>query len=523
MKKLSEMLKKLWTKFKSFSKKVRIAIIVAIVATIVALVSMVVVSSANKYQVLFSNLDSQDAKMVKEKLGKDKVEMKVDGDSILVPKDKVDELRLELAGDLTGGSKGYELMDKSSSFGMTDEEFNIKKIRMIQGELEKSIKSLDPVESAKVNITPAEDSVFVKDKQPGKAAVVLKLKPGEKITEDQVKSIVAMVSMSAENIPKENVEVIDNNMNLLTKNIGKDDGTTVSSETLTKQRDLEAADADKYSKAIVGLLEPVLGKGKVSANVNVDLDFDSKKKTIKTIDPNKVIVSQQTSKETNSSGDGTTSQSPVDNNMSNTIQNNNNKSNSSKESQTTNYDSGKSETETISSPGEVKRLTASVFVDGAIDDATKADLEKAVGDAIGIDANRGDQLSLVGMNFDTAQKDQAKAQVDAFNAELAANQRNKYIIAGVIAAAVIIGLIVFIVIRRRKNKAEEIVEDEDNRSLDVVIDDQLPVEDTTEYTPIQFEVPNKQAHIENEIKNYAKEKPDQVLETIKSWLSENER
>jgi flagellar M-ring protein FliF len=523
MKKLSEMFKKLWTKFKSFSKKVRIAIIVAIVAIIVALVSMMVVSSTNKYQVLFSNLDSADAKTVKAKLDKDKVDMKVDGESILVPKEKVDELRLELAGDLTSGSKGYELMDDSSSFGMTDEEFKIKKIRMLQGELEKSIKSLDPVETAKVNITPAEDSVFVKDKQAGKAAVVLKLKPGEKITDDQVKSIVAMVSVSNENIPKENVEVIDNNMNLLTKNLNKNDGTAVSSETLDQQRNLESKAGDEYSKAIVNLLERVVGKGKVSANVNVDLDFDSKKKTVKTIDPNKVIVSQQTSKETNNAGGGTTSQSPVDNNMSNTISNDNSTSSSGKESQTTNYDSGNSQTETISSPGEVKRLTASVFVDGAIDDATKTQLEKAVGDAIGVDANRGDELSLVGMDFDTAQKDEAKAQVDAFNAEIAAQKRNKLIMFGAIAGVVLIGLIVFIILARRKKKAEEIIEEDEERSLDVVIDDQIPVEDTTQYTPIQFEVPNKQIHIENEIKNYAKEKPDQVLETIKSWLSENER
>ncbi|MDS0524109.1 flagellar M-ring protein FliF [Clostridium sp. SHJSY1] len=523
MKKLSEMFKKLWSKFMSFSKKVRIVIVVAIVATIIALVSVVVSSSANKYDVLFSNLDSADAKTVKDKLEKDKVDMKVQGNSILVPKDKVDELRLELSGDLTSGSQGYELMDSSSSFGMTDEEFKIKKVRMLQGELEKSIKSLDPVETAKVNITPAEDSVFVKDKQAGKAAVILKLKPGEKITEDQVKSIVAMVSMSNENMPKENIEVIDSNMNLLTKNLDNGDGTGVTSESLEKQNDLEKKSGEELSEKIVNQLEPIVGKGKVSANVNVDLDFDSKKKTEKAVDPNKVIVSQQTNKETNNAGNGTTSQSPVDNNMSNTIAGNNSTSTSTKESQTTNYESGNTQTETISAPGEVKRLTASVFVDGTLDDATRTQLEKAIGNAIGLDANRGDEISLVGMNFDTAAKDEAQAQVDAFNAEIATDKRNKLIMVGVIAGVVLIGIILGIVLLRRKKKKEDLFDEVEDRSLDVVIDDNLPIEDTAQYGPIEFEVPNKQAHIENEIKKYAKEKPDQVLETIKSWLAENER
>lgn len=77
---------------------------------------------------------------------------------------------------MTSGSKGYELMDSGSSFGMTDEEFKIKKVRMQQGELEKTIKSFPQVEEARVHITEAKDSVFVKDKEPGKAAVYLKLK-----------------------------------------------------------------------------------------------------------------------------------------------------------------------------------------------------------------------------------------------------------------------------------------------------------------------------------------------------------
>lgn len=518
MKKLSEIFKKLWAKFKSFGRGIRIAMIAAVVTLLVAIISLIVYSSSSKYAVLYSNLDPSDVDVVINKLTEDKVEMKVDGNSILVDKNKVDELRLGLASQLSSGSKGYELMDSGSSFGMTDEEFNIKKLRMLQGELEKSIKSLGPVESARVHITPATDSVFVKDKEPGKAAVILKLKAGTKLSDEQVQSIVALLSVSTENVPKENIEVIDDNMNLLTKNLNNsEEETGVTPEAIQNHQDLETKYEEKLQKEIVNLLEPVIGKNKIKANINVDLDFDSKKQTQTVIDPNKVIVSQQTVKEWNNVNGGTVSESPVDNNMSNTIEENTNTGTSGSIDQKTNYDTGKTETVTITAPGEVKRLTASVFIDGRLDAGTKAEFEKAIGAAIGFDENRGDAISLVGMEFDPTIKEETQSQIDAFNAELAAEKRNKIIMWAAIGVGILAGIIVIIIlIRKRKNKNDE-------RLLDVVIDDPLENKEPINFSPINFEANSQKSHIENEIKKYAKEKPDQVVDIIKSWLTENER
>ncbi len=217
MDKLKESLSKLWEKFNTFNKGIRIAIIATIITFVIAIVSVFFYSSATKYKVLFSNLEATDAQVVINKLNEKKVDMKIEGDTILVPKDQVDELRLELAPELSDGSNGYELMDSGSSFGMTDEEFKLKKLRMQQGELEKTIKSFPQIETARVHITPSKDSVFVEDKEPGKAAVYLKLSSDKKLNKEQVKSIVALVSRSTENVPEENIEVVDSNMNLLTE------------------------------------------------------------------------------------------------------------------------------------------------------------------------------------------------------------------------------------------------------------------------------------------------------------------
>lgn len=519
MNKLLEQFKKLWSKFLSLKKGIRILIVVALISTIVAMGIFVAKSMGSKYQVLFSNLDPKDAQTITAKLKEQKVDVKIQGQTILVPKEQVDELRLELAPEISSGSQGYELMDSSSSFGMTDEEFKIKKLRMQQGELEKTIKSFPQVENARVHITPAKDSVFVQDKEPGKAAVTLKLVSGQKLEEEQVRSIVALISGSTDNIPKENVEVIDDKMNLLTANINnKDEGSTgVSSETISNHQKLEKDYETKLESEITKLLEPVIGRGKIKASVAVDLDFDSKKKTETIIDPNKVIVSQQTNKEQGSSGGGTNSNSPVDNNMTNSIAGETNGNTTLKEEQKTNYESGKTETTTISAPGEVRRMTTSVFVDGKLDAGTKEMLQDSIASAIGLNVERGDKVTVAGMEFDPIAKDEAQKEIDAMNTLAKKEKIQRYVVIGaVILALVAFSVILILMIRKRKeNKVE--------RTLDVVIGDEISPKEAIRYAPIDFEVNNEKMHLEKEIKNYAKEKPEQVVDIIKSWLTENER
>ncbi|MGL4774141.1 MAG: flagellar basal-body MS-ring/collar protein FliF [Clostridium sp.] len=519
MEKLLDIFKKLWAKFKSLGKGLRILIIISLVSTLVAIIVFVATSMSNKYQVLFSNLDPRDAQLITTKLNEQKIDTKIEGETILVPKEKVDELRLQLAPEISSGSQGYELMDNASSFGMTDEEFKIKKLRMQQGELEKTIKSFPQVENARVHITPAKDSVFIQDKEPGKAAVTLKLAPGQNISEEQVKSIVALVSGSTENIPKENIEVIDDKMNLLTAHINNEgDGSTggVSSEAISNQQKLEKEYESKLEKEIIKLLEPVIGKGKVNTSVAVDLDFDSKQKTETVIDPNKVIVSQEINKEQTTNGAGTNSNSPVDNNMSPTIGEGDGQVSSNKENSTTNYDSGRVETKTISAPGEVRRMTTSVFVDGILDAGTQETLQEAVGAAIGINTERGDKITVVGMQFDPTAKDDAQKEIEKMEAQARMEKMTRFAIIGAIIVGIIVAIVLLMLtIKKRKDK-------EDERALDVVIDDNVPVS-PQKFAPIDFEVNNEKTHMENEIKQYAKEKPDQVVDIIKSWMSENER
>ena len=518
MEKLKESLRKVLDKLKSMKLGTKIALGVSLVAFIGAMIFLGVYMKSNKYGLLFSNLDPGDAKVVTEKLKEKKVDTDIRGNSIYVPKDMVDGLRLELTSDMSNGSKGYELLDQGNSFGMTDDEFKVKKQRMLQGEIEKTIKSFPQIQSARVHLTPAQDSVFVKDSKPGKAAVYLQLKQGEKLEVEQVKAIVSLVSGATQNIPKESVEVIDDKMNLLSRDIF--DEAAIATGALDKNRQAELEYESKLEKAVLSMLEPVIGNGKVKVKVNSDLDFDAVQKTVTTPDPNKVPVSESSSRETNSSAGGRVGQSPVDNNMNNTIADANGNTTSSKEETKTNYEVGKTEVKTITAPGEVRRLTASVVVDGNLDPRTEESVRDLVANAIGYKADRGDGISVVGMTFDPTLKDNAKKELEDMEKQAAQQKKMKlYRTIGIALTALLAVIVLMIVLRKNRKKDEE----EELGGLDVVIGDNVAPKETVEFAPIEFEVNDERTHIEKEIKKYASEKPDQVIDIVKSWIAEDER
>lgn len=142
-------------------------------------------------------MDSNDSGTVLQKLKDKKVEAKVEGNNILVPKDKVDELRMQMLSEvpLTNGSQGFEILDKSQ-FGETDQEMKINYQRALQGELERTIKGFPQVDNTRVHLVLPEETAFVKETQPGRASVTLNLKQGQTLSKEQVKSIVALVSGS---------------------------------------------------------------------------------------------------------------------------------------------------------------------------------------------------------------------------------------------------------------------------------------------------------------------------------------
>ncbi|KEI95989.1 flagellar basal body M-ring protein FliF [Clostridium botulinum] len=526
MNKLKEFFKGLKEKWTGFSKVKKIAFSIIFLGIITSIIALSLYFGKTKYAVLFSNMDSNDSGTVLQKLKDKKVEAKVEGNNILVPKDKVDELRMQMLSEvpLTNGSQGFEILDKSQ-FGETDQEMKINYQRALQGELERTIKGFPQVDNTRVHLVLPEETAFVKETQPGRASVTLNLKQGQTLSKDQVKSIVALVSGSVKNIPKENVEVIDNNMNLLTKNLFDASGSLEEATTSAeKQQQLQKNYEKDLQNRLVSMLEAVYGKDKVKVNINTDLDFDAVKTNSVTYDPKNVVVSEHSIKEKNqnNAGGNNTNGSVVDNNMVNrTTQNNNGSETSSRDENTKNYEISKTQQDSIKAPGSVKRLTASIVLDGNIDEETRSAVRNLAVSAIGYDEKRGDTINVEGLPFDTAAKDKVKKDLEDMQKAEKTKERIKLFTAIGLGVLLLLGAIIFFIIKKR-NEDEEYEEDEEG--LDILIDDNdSETKQVPKFKPIDLETQDEKTHVENEIRKYAKDKPDQVAEIIKSWLAEDER
>lgn len=522
MDKIKEKLKNLIDKFKGLTKGKKIAFSVLLVGMISGIIYLIVFFNTTKYVVLYKDMDPNDAQIVMTKLNEKKVEYKVDNKSIKVPEDKVSELRLELAPQLTSGSKGYEILENADSFGMTDKERELNYKIALEGELAKNIKSLPEVKDAKVLLVMPQEGNFFKQAENAQASVRIEFNEGKSISKEQIKAIVSLVTGSVKNLKKENVKIIGV-LNGQTKDLtddlfNEDEGKDLTSVT-DKQSKYKKNLEKEYVKKIMNILTPKYGEG-VKASVNVDLDFDASEKTSTVWDPNNVIRSEEIEKDIDNSKGGKVSAGPVDNNMSNTYNNQDGNSSSTHEKTTRNYEVGKIEQKTVGAPGKIKKISASVTInDENLSPVDKDKINSLVAGAISYDENRGDIITVEGLKFNEI--NDVKAQEEA--KKQAEEQKMKQItfIYKCIGAAVAIlilvgGIIAFI--RKKKNKKQE---DKEIEGIDMLINDEVEVKEPLK--PINFEEENENTHIEKEIKKYATEKPDQVAEIIKAWMTEDER
>ncbi len=202
--------------------------------------------------------------------------MSIEGNSILVEKSQVDKLRMEMLSEvqITEGSQGFELFDKGS-IGATDEESRIMYQRALSGELERTIKGFEEVEAAKVNLVLPTNSAFVTKPTPASASVTVKLVPGNELSPEQVKAIVHLVTGSVENLDKEDVTIVSDNLKLLTEGLFDNEKGTQATST-ENQIDSTKKVEKEYEKKILNVLEPIY-KDNVKVSVNAQLNFDAVK------------------------------------------------------------------------------------------------------------------------------------------------------------------------------------------------------------------------------------------------------
>ncbi|QJQ94395.1 MULTISPECIES: flagellar basal-body MS-ring/collar protein FliF [Halomonadaceae] len=260
-----------------------VPLLIAGAAVVAIVIALLMWASSPEYRVLYSNLNEADGGRIIGELDQRGVAYRFSegGQTLLVPSDQVHTLRLQLAekGLPQGGNVGFELMD-NQAFGVSQFAEHINFQRGLEGELARSIESLGPVTRARIHLAMAKPSVFVRDREPAKASVVLTLHAGRSLSDGQVNAIIHMVSSSVSELAADDVTVIDHTGRLLSKPGGA--ARDLDGTQLNYIEEVERS----YQRRIENILAPILGSQNLRAQVAAQIDFSSREETSERFGPN---------------------------------------------------------------------------------------------------------------------------------------------------------------------------------------------------------------------------------------------
>lgn len=399
----------------------RKAILTGAIALLVGIgiLSFAYLRKGGDYRPLYTSLSPEDAGTIVQKLKEKNIAYRLsnDGAAILVPQDKLAETRLEIAalGLPKSGRIGFELFDQTK-FGATDFMEHVNFRRALEGELERSMTAMAEVESARVHLTFAKESVFSESRLPAKASVMLKLRSN--LSEQNVSAVRYLVASAVEGLAPEAVSVVDMKGNLLgrPKEKGALDGPEPSEAVLEYRRSIEK---DLLAK-VNSTLEPLLGPDRFRASVVAECDFSSGEQSEETLDPDhSVITQEQHSKETSNAG-ATTGVPGTQSNLPRAVPRPGSTTQVMRETSNVSYQTTRTVKRIRLPQGNIKRLSVSVLVDAPTHwegrgstarrvttpptTETMNRITQVVSAAAGIVPDRGDKLVVETLPFETNQE-----------------------------------------------------------------------------------------------------------------------
>jgi flagellar M-ring protein FliF len=403
---------------KSMSAGKMIAMFLIMALSIAGMLLVYYVVQKADYQVLYSNLSEEDTGMIIQELRSKKIPYKLEpGGAVLVAGDKVYDLRIQLAGQglPQGAGVGFEIFD-NTSFTTSEYVQKLNFRRALEGELSRTIRTLSAVQQSRVHLVMPDKSVFAfQESTPeSSAAVFVTLQNGRKLSNREVEGIVHLVSSSVEDLSPDNITVVDNKGELLTKP-SDESGMSLSGSQMEHQHNYE----QNMMAKIVSILEPVVGKGKVQSKVSAEFDYTRSERTEEVYDPDGAVVrSEQKTTEKTSSGTpgggipGVSSNTPgAESSLGATSL-----GQSQKQDEMINYETSKTITHVVESPVTLERLTVAILIDGILP-SQKGSIENAdqyavrteesikyyediVKKTIGFAEDRGDEISVTVMPFE---------------------------------------------------------------------------------------------------------------------------
>ncbi len=401
----------------------RLAAMVAVTIALVGFFAFVILRvTAPQMTPLFTDLSYEDSAAVVKELERQGVpyELRNDGNTVMVAKDRVTRLRMALAGDglPKGGGIGYEIFDKSDALGTTSFVQNVNNLRALEGELGRTIRAIDRVQAARVHLVMPERPLFSRDKVEPSASIVLKVRGT--LDPAQVRAIRHLVATAVNGLKPQRISIVDEAGHLLADGAGDDES---GGEVTADER--RTAFEKRLRDEVEAIVSSVVGPGRARVQVSADFDFNRVTQTSDKYDPEgRVVRSSQTREETSASSDNRENQVTVGNEIpgggnqqrqnqaaapeANAVP----RDQSRKSEEIVNYEISKTTKTEVIEGGRVNRISVAVLVDGTYGKNDKGDISyqprtkeeidqisALVRTAIGFDQKRGDQVEVVNLRF----------------------------------------------------------------------------------------------------------------------------
>lgn len=529
-------------------------LMVALAASVAIGFAVVLWSQGEAFRPLYGSLNQLDSSEVIEILEANKIKFKMDTATgvLLVADADVNQARLKLAAAGLPGDKsvGFELLDKEQPLGTSQFMEGARYHRSLEGELARTIVSINSVRNARVHLAIPKRSVFVRDPRPPTASVFVELYPGRGVKPEQVKAIANLVASSIPDLRIENVTVVDQKGNLLST--GEEDQTMLAA---SRHRDYTRKVEGDIVQRINSILEPVVGAGRYRAEVSADIDFTEVEQANETYNPEELAVrSEQTLEELNSGNSrvagipgALTNQPPLDGEAPEVAVNTQTTTDAagpqnSRRQATRNYELDRTVSYTKHQKGNLRRLTVAVVVDDrvVIDPATGNEIREAwsdqsldrlsslVRDAVGFSVARGDSVNVLNSPFverNTIVMTEIPVWEQPWFASLA-----KQLVGLLVILALVLGL-VRPVLKSLSNAGASSRDDERAKELAALEStglnsfDGLSDETVTLTGGEALALPSPEESYEqqlNAIKGLVAEDPGRVAQVIKRWVNDYE-
>lgn len=490
----------------NLAKRQRVTVISgAALVLVILLVVVLTTARGTPYEVLWSNLDPQDGGTIISELERGGIPYKLsDSGTIMVPSDRVHRTRLSLAsqGLPASGVVGFESMGTKGVFS-TDFERKVQYMRALSGELARTIKSIQGVEDARVHIVTPEPSLFVSQKQPATAAVLVKVRPMMELSAPSVQGIVNLVASSVEGLSRQDVTVIDGSGKLLSHDYAPSSPEGEAVLATGALLDLTAKVERELERRLMALLTPVAGAGNVVCQVRAVLNADQVKitKTSYSTEGDGILRSHQETSEAYS-GTGSPGGASGGLDVPTYTDGGTGQSDFTRTESIKNFEVDQETRETIVMPGTVENLSVAVILNQNLDEEKRGIISETVSAALGLDPLRRDRITVTGMPFDTSLAE--KIQEAFAGDEGGLGRWPVYAIA--VGAALAVGTAVILLLRRGRRSEE-------------VPPLQLPVlEEAATLSPESL--PGRKT--KKTVEQMAQQDPVAVASLIKFWLMEDE-